>query len=159
MSRADMVDLLQEYSSFLEKNEYLGYDMIAQIQYAIDEFVKGKAKAKKEKTVDPAFPEFVRIWVEAYPDLGFSPVDGKKIKSLIDKTKKYLVAGGKECTTEAALAMFQYVVNYLKRGDTWFAGKDLAVIDSKYLSLIFEIKNGKQRTSKAPSARDIINSL
>lgn len=125
-----------------------------------------RARAKEPKIagakteVLEEYHDFVRIWTEAYPDLGFSGLDGKKIKSLIGQTKAYLLAGGREPTKEATIAMFAYVVAYLKREGGWYNGKDLSIIDSKYRTIIFEIKNGKQTsTPRKRSVREIINSL
>lgn len=121
---------------------------------------KKETRARAKKEVPPEYPDFVRIWTEAYPDLGFSALDGKKIKSLIGQTKAYLLAGGKEDTKEAVVAMFAYVVNYLKKDGGWYNGKDLSIIDSKYRTIIFEIKNGKSKsTPKKQSPRDYINSF
>jgi hypothetical protein len=119
---------------------------------------KKVVRKKKEKEVDPFFPEFVRVWTEAYPEMGFDGMAGKKIKSLVAKTKAYLVAGGKDPST--AVQMWAYIIAYMKRGDTWFHGKDLGVIESKFNSLVFEIKNGKQKQSpRTRTTTDALNDL
>jgi hypothetical protein len=121
--------------------------------------LKGLLKEKKPKKVDECYKPFVKSWCEAYPELGFDALSGKKIKSIIGKTKKYLVAGGKEATTELATTMFNYVLQYLKRTNHWCHGKDISTLDAKYLSIIFEIKNGKPIAPKKQSARDFVNSF
>lgn len=114
-------------------------------------------KKKKEKVDDGFYPEFVKLWHSAYPELGFDALSGRKIKSIIAKTKAYLVAGGKDPSTAAE--MWSYILAYMVKGDTWFHGKDLGIIESKFNSLVFEIKNGKPKPAAKQSARDYINSL
>lgn len=113
---------------------------------------------RAKKPVDECYPEFVRLWVEAYPDLGFDAVSGKKIKSLIQKTKWRLKLGEKEPTLQATVAAFQYVMAYVKRVNHFCHGKPITTFESQYLSIIHEIKHGRQ-PRKNPSAFDIINSL
>jgi len=133
----------------------------AMLEWTEEAYKLGKEVKKKSKIEsDGSYPEFVRIWCESFPEYGFTAMDGKKIKSIIQQTKNWLSAGGKDSGAKASADMFQYIMNYVKKGDTWFTGKDLATIDSKYRSLIIEIKNGKQQASKKPaSARDYINNL
>lgn len=113
---------------------------------------------KKTKAVDECYQEFVKMWCEAYPDLaiGFNGVAGAKIKSLILKSRTW-IGKSKEVTNENVNGMFAYVLAYVKRENHWLHGKDLTTWDSKYLEVIYEIKNGKRNTNQ--SARSVINAL
>lgn len=114
--------------------------------------------AKKDKAVvDECYPEFVRVWTTAYPDLGFNAVSGRKIKELIKLTKWRLNVGGKEATIQATVAAFEYVIAYVKRVGHFANGKPITTFTQQYLSIVLEIKNGKQPTTKKQSARDYID--
>lgn len=121
--------------------------------------VSKESKKNKEGARDEFYPLFVQEWTEAYPDLGFDGISGKKIKSLITKTKRYLQNSGKEVTPDACLFMFQYIIAYVKRVNHFCHGKPITTFDSQYLSIIFELKNGKSTGQKKQSARDYINSF
>ena len=121
-----------------------------------------RARGPKPKSIHPpdtAYPEFVRIWTEAYPELGFDGLSGRKIKSLISQTKAILRENDKTDDSEAAKNLFSYILAYMKRSGHWLHGKSITVVDSKYREIYFEIKNGKTPAAKKQSARDYINSL
>lgn len=120
-----------------------------------------KKKQKKESVrPDEFYPLFVKAWCDRYPELGFNAVSGVKIKSLVNHTKNYLSNGDKPQTPERALAMFEYVLEYIKRVNHFCHGKPITTLDSQYLSIIFELKNGKStQPSKKQSAREWANSL
>jgi hypothetical protein len=121
--------------------------------------LKGLIKEKKKK-VDECYKPFVEAWCAAYPELGFDAISGRKIKAIITKTKKYLTASEKEPTLELALGMFKYVLAYNARTNHWCHGKDISTFEAKYLSIVYEIKNGKTNaTSKKQSPRDFVNSF
>lgn len=115
----------------------------------------GQMTLEKHLTGD-GYKDFVKIWTEAYPELGFNALSGRKIKSLISTAKAILRENNKEDTVEAAAYQFQYVLAYMKRTGHWLHGKSITVVDSKYREIYFEIKNGKPRTAKKESASDYI---
>jgi DNA-binding MarR family transcriptional regulator len=117
-----------------------------------------KIKNKGKKGVE-FYSEFVELWCDQYPILGFDKVSGAKIKELIKKTVNYLKVGGKPTDKEHVVGMFSYVLNYIKTTNHWCHGKDINTFETKYLSIVNEIKNGKSGFTKKPSTRDIINSL
>jgi len=105
-----------------------------------------KARARKKATeTDECYVDFVDAWCKQYPDLGFNAVAGTKIKSMIKHTKDRLKASGKEPTKEAAVAMFQYILAYVKREGHWVHGKPITTFDQHYNSVVREIKEGKQK--------------
>jgi hypothetical protein len=136
-------------------------------QETVNQNLKEKKTLARERNhkppalpVDLAYPEFVRIWTEAYPELGFDALSGRKIKSLISQTKAILRENNKPDDPEAAKNLFAYILAYMKRSGHWLHGKSITVVDSKYREIYFEIKNGKkQPTAKKQSARDYINSF
>lgn len=115
-------------------------------------------KNKGKKGVE-FYSEFVELWCGQYPILGFDKVSGAKIKELIKKTVNYLKVGGKPIDSEHVVGMFAYVLNYLKTTNHWCHGKDINTFETKYLSIVNEIKNGKSGTAKKTNTRDIIDSL
>lgn len=118
---------------------------------------------KKKKETAPAdefYPLFVKAWCDRYPELGFNAISGVKIKSIVNHTKTYLKNGDKPQTPEQGLAMFEYVLEYVKRVNHFCHGKPITTFDSQYLSIIFELKNGKSTGApKKQSAREWANSL
>lgn len=114
-------------------------------------------RAKKE--VDPAYTEFVRVWCQEYPTLGFDAVSGRKIKELIKKTKWRMKLNGKDTeSVEKVTAAFAYVLAYVKRSNHFCHLKPITTFESQYLSVIAEIESGK-RTTKKQSPRDYVNSF
>jgi hypothetical protein len=120
-----------------------------------------KTSKKKPLPYYPEYANFVDQWVKAYPTVGIQmPRDGSKIKQLIEKTRDQLKIRGMPFTEEAVCAFWGLFLTRLK--DTWYNGKDLPIIESKYTAIIFELENGKQGqkfTSKATEAADYIASL
>lgn len=106
---------------------------------------KGRALAKEKEPLDPCYHEFVRIWIEAYPDFRFGAVEGRKIKDLIPKLRWHQMANKKSETPEAVCHLWQYIVNYLKRGQSQYSNKSLKYIDSTIDQIIYEIRNGRQQ--------------
>lgn len=106
----------------------------------------------------PEYKEFIAAWVAVYKTVGIKmPRDGAKVKSLILTTREQIKMRGVVPTPENTVEFWQIFVNNLHK--TWGHGKDLATIDSKYTSLIFELENGKSTTAKKPNAYDFINNL
>ncbi len=91
---------------------------------------------------------FVAAWTEQYKDLGFDAVAGRKIKSMIENTRKDIVGREKVPTVESMLGMFKYVLDYVKRTGHFVHGKPITTFDQQYLSVIFEIRNGKTQPQK-----------
>ncbi len=118
-----------------------------------------ESKKNKKGEPDEFYPAFVQEWTQAYPELGFDGISGKKIKSLITKTNAYLTNSGKEVTLHNSVNMFLYILAYVKRVSHFCHGKPMTTFESQYLSIIFEIKNGKSTGQKKQSARDYINSF
>jgi len=115
-------------------------------------------KIKKGGATDEFYPAFAQKWIEAYPELGFDGISGKKIKSLISKTNAYLTNSGKEVTVQNSVNAFLYVLAYVKRVSHFCHGKPITTFESQYLSIIFELKNGKT-TSKPGNTRDILRNI
>ncbi len=126
---------------------------------SVPEIKKKKENKKKKVTSDEFYPLYVKAWIEAYPELGFDGVSGRKIKSLITRTNTYLTNSGKEVTPQSSVNAFLYVLAYIKRDNHFCHGKPISTLDSQYLSIIFELKNGKPTGQKKQSARDYINSF
>lgn len=123
-----------------------------------------KKKERKKKYADPHYEPFVALWCRYYPDLGFDDISGKKIKRIIAKTiTNRKLAGRVDDTVEQTCGAFEYVLQYVKRVNHWIHGKDIQTFESKYLSVIFEIKQGLPTngkfTSKATNARDFVSNL
>lgn len=125
---------------------------------SLDSNAELNIKNKGKKGVE-FYSEFVELWCDQYPILGFDKVSGAKIKELIKKTVNYLKVGGKPIDSEHVVGMFAYVLNYLKTTNHWCHGKDINTFETKYLSIVNEIKNGKSGTAKKTNTRDIIDSL
>ncbi len=120
---------------------------------------KKKEKVKKEKApVDPSYPDFVEVWTEEYPILGFDAMSGKMIKSIIAKTQNLVIGRGGIPDRDSMANMFKYIIAYVKRENHFCNGKPLTTWNNQYLSIIHEIYNGKS-TGKKQSARDYIDSL
>lgn len=123
-------------------------------------YLLGKETRRKAKTEsDECYPRFVKLWLEHYPEFapGFSGIDGRKIKSLIAKTRKVMELRQSEINTNTVCANFEYVLKYLKRSNNWYHGKSLAKFESAYLEIIREITNGK--SGKKESTWDAVNAL
>ena len=117
---------------------------------------RSSPKAKK-KPEHEEYSQFVEIWVKQYPLIGIKmPRDGRKINSIISQVKELLPKLNVVVTPETCIQFWQIFVQSLHT--TWGHNKDLCIIDSKFVSLIMEIKNGKRNNQK-PSASRIIDSL
>jgi len=144
---------------FLEKRMETGLFLERHEQIIHEAYLLGKESRKKSKGADECYPEFVRLWTEAYPILQFDAVSGKKIKSLIRKTKAHVIGKGKEPEKDMVCNMFAYVIAYAKREHHFCDGQPITTWDSHYLSIINEISNGKkQPVSKIRSGLDDLRS-
>lgn len=115
---------------------------------------------KEKKAVDESYKDFVQVWTQEFPILGFNDVSGEKIKSIINDTRQYAHSKGKMGTREELVGMFQYVIAYVKRERHWACGKDISTFASKYRSIIYEINHGRpQQTTKRVDAFDYVNNL
>jgi hypothetical protein len=111
-------------------------------------------KSKKDKwsgELGQLYKAFIDVFDKRYHEIGFfGKRDGAAVKSIIVQTIGYCQKQGKEPTHENVLEFWRIFVSNLEK--TWGHGKDLATINGKYMSLIFEMKNnGKQR--KATTGR------
>jgi hypothetical protein len=104
---------------------------------------KPSKKKKEAKPADECYADFVKMWCEAYPDLGFDGVAGKKVKALIKRTRERLTDAGKVADRESVNAAFAYVLAYVKRTDHFVHGKPITTFDQQYNSVVREIKEGK----------------
>jgi hypothetical protein len=136
---------------------------------SLKEFIRGthervvaemKPKVKLAKADQyPEYNEFIDIWDSTYHGLLDMPMDGKKIKSLIAKTKQYIYSAGGEVSSEHAINFWKVFVSNLTK-HPFYNGKGLSIIDSKYFELIYEMKNGKKKsTSRATDARSFIDGM
>lgn len=109
------------------------------------EFAKRFAReARKSKNELPEYKDFIRLWDQYYKEIGLKmPRDGAKVKSIINQTRLYIHNGGKESTPENVIHFWEYFLQRLK--SNWAHGKSLAVIESHYTSIIFELKHGKKK--------------
>jgi hypothetical protein len=116
-------------------------------------FKKPKVLKQSNDPYAPFFPMFVKIWHEKYPKLFTSARDGAKMKQIIKHCADYIVAEKKDLTPERLLSMWKWMVNGLE--PTWFHGKDLSVIESKFSGIVYELRNGKKINTynQQPSAR------
>lgn len=137
----------------------------------------GKAKPSKEKEkkergreksdlgdvkteVDSCYAQFVHIWTEAYPELGFDGLSGKKIKSLITQSRAIVEQRGSDPSDDQkATGIFMYLINYVKRSGHWLNGKTISTFDSKYREIYWEKEHGKQKPAGKQSAKDYVSQL
>lgn len=154
----EIVDHAQaELRAQYKQNGYLGSNVLNELDELQNALIASMEKRKKPS--DECYTEFVRIWVEHNKELGFDAMSGNKIKSIITKTRQYLNNNNKGNSKDDACNMWQYVVKYLNRGQSWFSGKGLAIIDSRFYEIVNEIKNGKQpRQNRSDEAYGYITS-
>lgn len=125
-------------------------------QNAVDLFKPSEPKKPDEF---PEYKTFIDVWHQTYPLILTMPRDGGKIKSIIKQTRTYIKSAGGQLTEENTIIFWQAFVSKLV--GTWGHGKNLATIESHYMALIYEMKNGKPKNNyvTAPSAKRIIDSL
>ncbi len=120
-----------------------------------------KKKPSKGAVEFPEYTEFIKIWHTTYPTLLKMPRDGLKVKQLITETKNQIKARGVDPTPENTVEFWTIFVQNLNR--TWGHNKDLAVIESKYGSLILELEHGKpkqfEQKSRYEQTRDWVDNL
>lgn len=97
-----------------------------------------------KKMVDPCYQKFIAIWNDAFPNLLDFPRDGKHFKSLIKKTEQLLVAGNQIVSEESKCDLFTVVVLWAKQNH-WAGGQPVGTFDSKFKSIVYEMKNGKKK--------------
>lgn len=114
---------------------------------------------KKKKEVDPCYTQFVAIWHDAYPILGFDgSSDGRLINKIITKTRNYVKSKGKFDTSVGVINTFKYIIAYVERSNHFCKGQPLTTWERHYLPIIHEIANGKI-TRKNPTTRERIDAL
>lgn len=101
---------------------------------------------KKKKVADECYQDFVEIWCEAYPIIGFKDgkVSGQCINEMIAKTRTVMKSRDKADTRDAVNNSFRYVIEYVKRENHFIHNKPLTVWNSWYLPVIQEIHAGKK---------------
>lgn len=104
-----------------------------------------------KKYASEIYKSFVEKWTQQYRELGFDAVSGKKIKMMIEKTRKDIVDRNEAPTRQRMVGMFEYVLAYVKREGHFVHGKPITTFDQQYLSVIFEIRNGKPQQKKKSS--------
>lgn len=104
---------------------------------------RGQKVIKEKGAREPLYQPFIDAWDNHYRGLLTMPRDGAKIKSLIKQTREYIQAQGGDPNDDNTLGFWTVFVAKLKA--TWYDGKNLAVIDSHYKSIITEIKNGGKK--------------
>ena len=135
----------------------------AAIKGAVEDYhAQFKGVRGKASNVDECYQDYVDMWVKKYPDLGFNQVSGRMIKTIILEGRKWIKANGKEDTKERVNGLFAYVLAYVERVGHFCHNKPLTVWRNQYMSIIAEIKNGKQqqrKLSKADETREFLNSI
>lgn len=105
---------------------------------------KALAKLLEDVNEDVVLNEYemcVRFWLkEFHQDFQFDAMSGKKMKSIIEKIKKLLIARKKEITDKSVFETFKLICQKLPE---WYQDKDLAIIDSKFNEVIEQIKKPK----------------
>jgi len=111
----------------------------------------------KEKGKNPVFVACKNHWLdELHPDWTFKPIDGMAVKGIITQMRSYSAKKNEvDPTDESLVDFFRHFCRSLPE---FYKNQTLAVLNSKFDSIISEIKSGKRITSK-PTTRDIINSL
>lgn len=96
---------------------------------------------KKEQTL---YQKMVEYWLKVFhPDWSFGATDGKKIKSLIKKLQKSLSATKQDYTDQDVLDLFKAFCTKLPE---FYKSQTLSVLDSKYDSIVDEIKKGNGKS-------------
>lgn len=126
---------------------------------------KTAVKKKDKKVAHPAFQSCVDHWLKVvHPGWSFKPVDGKAMNSIIDRIQKRLekreeFANGIAIPVEIIVNSFKHI---MKKLPAWYLIQTLPVIDSKFDSVIDQIRDGGGKgnnwNSKASASR-IIESL
>ncbi len=99
---------------------------------------------KKEVSL---FTLMVAVWFEdTHPDFVFSPIDGKKINSIINKIRELLKKKKRVDTDDEILSFFKLVCQNLPE---YYQPKDLKIIDSDFNTIVAEIKK-QQDGNKQP---------
>lgn len=121
---------------------------------------------KEKKPVDPCFKEFVRIWCEMQPTLGFNAVAGKTMREVIIPESRKMMKEREALhgnpnnlsEDERTNGIFLYILNYAKSSNHWAWGKKIGTFASSYREIYTEILNGKQKpSSQKESPRDYLN--
>lgn len=97
------------------------------------------------KNSSSAYQLFNHYWLkEFHIDWTFTGVQGKAVKSLINKTRKVLKDAGRDFCDEEVLNFMRAMCQNLPE---WYKQKDLMVLDSKFNEIISEIKSAKNGRS------------
>lgn len=114
---------------------------------------------RREKETDPCYKKFIGIWNDAFPALLDFPRDGVHFKSIIRKTQELLSYYGHDVNEDNKNDFFFAVVTWAK-GNHWVGGEPVGTFDSKYKSIVHQMKNGKAKPkSSRETTRDFLNSL
>lgn len=116
-----------------------------------------KPRAREKKAVESCYADFVALWCEAYPLLGFNAISGKKIKEIIKDTRGVLAAKKQVPTDEVLLRSFKYVLDYVKRSNHFVHGKPITTFAGQYRSIMNEIttNGGKEKNRTSAQAGNL----
>lgn len=105
-----------------------------------------------KKKDSPLYTSMVSVWFEdTHPGWVFAPIDGRKIKSIIEKIKAMLKKANRDYSDEATLVFFKLVCQNLPE---FFRDKELKAIDGDFNQIIEKIKesnNGKKPSNAKQS--------
>jgi len=109
-----------------------------------EELDRGKAKRKAAPTT---WPELKEVWLSKYPEYIWGAVDGANLKQL--QAKLMVLCGNEKLN---AIESFRAMLWHLP---TWFEGRGIQIINSKFNDIVHEIK----RTNPAAKAEQVKNSF
>lgn len=106
---------------------------------------------KKEMTL---YQKFIDIWLKEFK-IGwkFTATDGKKMKSMIKNVERSLKQHREDFTEEDCVNLFRH---FLQKLPDFYKNQSLSVLETKYDSIIQEIKNGKQQLNTAERVSESI---
>lgn len=104
---------------------------------------KGRMKAKVVTVNGKVYRACVEHWLKVvHPDWSFSAVDGRSLKFIITQIESYAAKNGKTLDEDGIVNFFRYMCNSLP---SFYKSQNLNVINNKFDSIIFEIKNGRKK--------------
>lgn len=98
---------------------------------------------KKQEANGHAYQRCVEHWLKiVHPDWGFSAIDGKSMKGIIKQIRENALVNSKPTTDMYILHSFIVLCEKLPE---FYKGQDLKTLNSKFNSIIYEIKHGKKK--------------
>lgn len=111
----------------------------------------------KPKKVTPSTSVHHKVinlfFTEMHPEFVFSPVHGKQVKELIQKTKKLFDKKNRDITDDS---VFDFIKMFFMNLPEWHKTKDLQTINSKFNEIVEELKktkNGQTSNSTKPISK------